>query len=122
MTVRRDKIAALSETVNALHGEALRDLSGRTLFLQRDRWPKARGRKLRPPPEAAHPVIHFIINEMVRRRIQKRDLLKRAGVSACAFNQWRGLDTGRPSSPGLHCVEAALNALGYRLTVERIEK
>lgn len=93
-----------------------------TLFLQRDRWPKPAGQRLRAPVKPVHPVVHFIVDEMTRRRIQKKDMLRAAGVSACAFDKWRGINVERPSSPGLHCIEAVLGALGYRLTVERIEK
>lgn len=71
--------------------------------------------QIKPPADNAHPFIKFIANN---NPITYRELAKKSGVTASTMQRWRY----HASSPMLMDLEAVLNAMGYKLTITRIEE
>ena len=61
-----------------------------------------------------HQVIRFLSNEMHHQQMTSADLCERAGFAPDTLKWWR-----HRTMPRINDVEAALNVLGYELTVRR---
>lgn len=76
-----------------------------------------RGRfKAKWVPERGHPIIRFMIEEINRQRRNYEELAETSGVARNFAHSWR-----RGADPKLTNIDAVLNALGYRLIVEKID-
>lgn len=63
-----------------------------------------------------HPAVQFLFEEMAFQRRHGTEVMTRAGMGQSAATDWkRGVD------PHISNLEAALNVLGYRISVERME-
>lgn len=63
-------------------------------------------------PVKVHPLVKFIYVEMNRQRVGIQDLSERAGLGEGTITKWK-----KNRSPQIEALEAAINALGYDLTV-----
>lgn len=69
----------------------------------------------KPPLPGRHPLIAVLSNLMLRANVQGAWLCERAGLCEGSITRWRR----QRSVPNLAAFDAALNALGYELTVRR---
>ncbi len=67
---------------------------------------------------AIHPIVRWIWDQINFQQASQEDVAKRSGVSSSAMRKWR--DGVR--SPRLMELEAVVNALGFRIKVENMEK
>jgi hypothetical protein len=65
-------------------------------------------------PEHTHWLVRRLFEEMNEQRICMMDVSERAGLNKNTMENWR-----RRTSPTLLNIEAALNVLGYELTIRR---
>lgn len=72
-----------------------------------------RYRRATVPPNV-HPLVRRLFEEMRRQRVSPRDVAIRAGLGTSSVFNWRR------HTPTLANLEAALNVLGLRLLVERV--
>lgn len=67
-----------------------------------------------PIPQHAHPLVRELFSLVRRRGVTLRSVARKAGLHEDVFTTWR-----RKSSPNIVNLEAALNALGHELVVQR---
>ncbi len=67
-------------------------------------------------PDHAHPLVKRLFELMQHERIGVLDMAARAGVNGNTLRDWRNR-----TLPNVANLDACLNVLGYRLTVEEIE-
>jgi len=60
-------------------------------------------------------IIQFLTSEMHKQRLCEIDLVNRAGLSKDTVRFWR-----HQTMPRINDVEAALNVLGFTLTVKKV--
>jgi hypothetical protein len=63
----------------------------------------------------AHWMVRKLFKEAYLQSLTVAQLGIKSGVAEKAIRQW-----GRKRKPGLHNIEACLNAVGYRLTLQRM--
>lgn len=68
-------------------------------------------------PQHAHPFVRRMFEEMLVQGITLEQLADRAGLHHGTIRDWRS--RGKPVLPN---IEAVINALGYRLVWEPIER
>lgn len=68
-------------------------------------------------PERAHPLVREMYELMNRERVGLNDLAWRSGNHKDTLSSWR-----RRGAPRVDMLEAALNVLGYRLSIEPIKR
>ncbi len=63
---------------------------------------------------------HRLVRQFIRlcneRRVLFKEVAKTSGVGAATMRSWK-----RDCDPSVKKLDAALNAIGYRLTVERLD-
>lgn len=67
-------------------------------------------------PDHAHPLVKRLFELMAYEQIGVLDMSARSGVNSNTLRDWRGR-----TLPNVANLDACLNVLGYRLTVEEIE-
>ncbi len=65
-----------------------------------------------------HPFVRLIWDTIAEREVSVRSVSDVSGIDPHSLRHWRRGKTG----PRIAHVEAVLNALGYRLVIEEIEK
>lgn len=68
------------------------------------------------PTRNPHPLVREFLNLTHRERISDKDIAGRAGLGKDTIKDWRYRTT-----PNLCLFEAALNVLGYRLTIVKMK-
>lgn len=71
---------------------------------------------VKPPLKGCHPTVHALFQHAGEKRMSQAALARRSGVSEMTLTDWKH----RCADPRISYLEACLNALGYRLTVEPI--
>lgn len=69
----------------------------------------------KPPIKHAHPLVKFLDDELVISRRTKHWLCKHSGVPRTTIDRWYS-----GSRPRLDLLEAAINSLGFTITVRKL--
>lgn len=72
--------------------------------------------RTKPPLPGCHPTVARVFTELQAQGLTQSFLARRSGVSELTLTDWKH----RLADPRLANLEACLNALGYRLSVEPI--
>lgn len=73
--------------------------------------------RYRPAIVNGNPVVKFLFQEMHKQRCCQLDLSERVGLHRDTLRKWRTQHT-----PRLNDIEAALNYLGYTLTIKKLKE
>lgn len=78
-----------------------------------------KGKPLRPLPTDVyiHPMIRWIHEQVMERKITYEKLSEMSGIGANTIRKWRNND----SSPKVADIEAVINALGGSIVIVRVE-
>lgn len=63
-----------------------------------------------------HPFVRLLFEQMSERHISVAKLAKRSGLHESTIRDWR---SGLKYNPSLVNIEAALNSIGYQISVEK---